>query len=152
MNSLQSYKNNAHIKKLSVILTTILFLTSCSTITKSVVLGAGIGLAGGALLGSAIGQNSDHDAQNTATFTGAAIGSVLGGLVGYAGFKQQEKKLDQLPPQIKGFEKEQKIPMVTMPTVRKIWTPDKIDGNKFEAGHFIYILEKTSTWSNSNDK
>jgi uncharacterized membrane protein YebE (DUF533 family) len=120
--------------------------------TKSVMLGAGIGLATGALVGSAVGQNGDHDEQNRATLTGAAVGTAVGGLIGYGAYKQQEKKAEMIPPRLKGFEKDPKIPSVTMPVVRKMWVPDRIDGNKFEAGHYIYILEKTSTWSNYNDK
>ena len=140
-----------HIPTLLSLAFTLCLLTSCSTMTKSVVLGTGVGIAAGALLGSAIGQNGDHEEQNRLTFTGAAIGGGVGALVGYSAFKQQEKKTMSLPP-IKGFDKEPKLPSVTMPVVRKMWVPDKIEGNKFEAGHFIYILEKTSTWSQSNDK
>ncbi len=59
------------------------------------------------------------------------------------------KKSEQ---QKKGLDTDPKPPLVTMPEVRKLWVPDKIEGNKFETGHYIYILEKTSTWSQSNDK
>ena len=148
---LLTLRSHAPITKSVPLVLALCLLTSCSTMTKSIVLSTGVGLATGALVGSAIGQNGDHEEQNRATFTGAAVGGAVGALVGYSAFKQQEKKAAALPP-IKGFDKEPKLPSVTMPVVRKMWVPDKIEGNKFEAGHFIYILEKTSTWSQSNDK
>ena len=128
-----------------------LSLLSCSTMNKSVLLGTGIGMVAGGLLGSSTVQNGDESERQRGTLTGAAIGGALGGLIGYSAHKQNEKKLQSLPD-IKGFGKDPKVPSVTMPEVRRVWVPDKIDGNKYETGHWIYILDKTSTWSQSDDR
>lgn len=40
-----------------------------------------------------------------------------------------------------------KAPFLTEPKVRKVWVPEKIDGDKFIEGHYMWILEKTSSWS-----
>ena len=38
------------------------------------------------------------------------------------------------------------IPGLNGPEVRRVWTPDKIEGNKLIKGHYIYIIKKNSTW------
>ena len=38
------------------------------------------------------------------------------------------------------------IPDLNGPEVRRIWMPDKIEGNKLIKGHFIYVIKKNSTW------
>lgn len=40
-----------------------------------------------------------------------------------------------------------KSPSLTAPKVRKVWVPEKIDGDKFIEGHYMWILEKTTSWS-----
>lgn len=40
-----------------------------------------------------------------------------------------------------------KTPFLTAPKVRKIWVPEKIENDKFIEGHYMWILEKTSSWS-----
>ena len=64
----------------------------------------------------------------------------------------KEKKMTVPIPSNKSSDKDQQVPSLTMPAVRRMWVPDKIEGNRYEAGHYIYILEKTSQWSQSNDK
>ncbi len=39
------------------------------------------------------------------------------------------------------------VPSLTSPEVRRIWVPEKIDGNKFIEGHYMYVIDKTSVWS-----
>ena len=45
--------------------------------------------------------------------------------------------------------KEEKLPMITKPYVRKIWIPEEIknNGTEFEEGHYLYQIERNSTWS-----
>lgn len=38
-------------------------------------------------------------------------------------------------------------PSLTAPKVRKVWVPEKIEGDKFIEGHYMWILEKTTSWS-----
>ena len=40
-----------------------------------------------------------------------------------------------------------KSPSLTAPKVSKVWVPEKIEGDKFIEGHFMWILEKTTSWS-----
>lgn len=40
-----------------------------------------------------------------------------------------------------------KSPSLTAPKVRKVWVPEKIEGDKFIEGHYMWILEKTTSWS-----
>ncbi len=38
-------------------------------------------------------------------------------------------------------------PAFTSPDIRRIWIPDKIDGNKYVKGHYEYIIERGSVWT-----
>lgn len=38
-------------------------------------------------------------------------------------------------------------PIVTSPEVHRIWVPDKIEGNKFVKGHFMFVIERGSVWT-----
>lgn len=40
-----------------------------------------------------------------------------------------------------------KSPFLTAPKVRKVWIPEKIENDKFIEGHYMWVLEKTSSWS-----
>lgn len=40
----------------------------------------------------------------------------------------------KLPPSLRNAE------------VKKLWIPDKIESDRFEEGHYIYIIEKPATW------
>lgn len=40
-----------------------------------------------------------------------------------------------------------KSPALTTPRVRKVWVPEKIDGDKYIEGHWMWVLERTTTWS-----
>lgn len=150
MNS-TAFQYSSALKKLTITLLTVSFLTSCSTATKSTLLGSAIGLTVGGLFGSLANQNADQDDRTRGTLVGGTIGAGLGAIFGYESFKQKQKVMTSVP-NIKDFEKDPKTPSVTTPEVRRLWVPDKIDGNKYETGHWIFILEKTTTWGQSNEK
>lgn len=38
-------------------------------------------------------------------------------------------------------------PLLTKPKVKKIWVPEKIEGDKFIEGHWMWVLERTTSWS-----
>ena len=40
------------------------------------------------------------------------------------------------------------VPSLTSPEVRRMWVPEKIEGNKFIEGHYMYVIDKPSVWSN----
>lgn len=44
--------------------------------------------------------------------------------------------------------KEPEGPKLLSPKVRRVWVPEKIEGDKYFDGHYMYIIEKQTTWSN----
>ncbi len=76
-------------KKVILVLLPILVISLSSCADTKGTRGAGIGGAGGALLGQAIGRNTE------ATLLGAAIGTVLGYIVGNEMDKYDRRELNQ---------------------------------------------------------
>lgn len=54
---------------------------------------------------------------------------------------------DTNTPNTANNKNDSKQPFLTTPKVRKIWVPEKIENDKFIEGHYMWILEKTSSWS-----
>jgi len=105
-------------------------------------LGASLGGTAGALIGNASGQGNQRD---KSTLQGAAIGAGLGALIGWAGFAGKQKKEDS---KVQDVRLEQSTPSLTAPKVRRVWVPAQIEGEKYIDGHYMYVIEKTSAWSN----
>ena len=40
-----------------------------------------------------------------------------------------------------------KAPFLTSPEVHRMWVPDRVEGNKYEEGHNVYMIDKQSVWS-----
>ncbi|OQW49797.1 MAG: hypothetical protein A4S09_03310 [Proteobacteria bacterium SG_bin7] len=40
-----------------------------------------------------------------------------------------------------------RVPGLKNAEVKTIWIPDKIEGNRFEEGHYIHLIDKQTTWS-----
>ena len=126
--------------KTIALLISVSLLSSCATQTKSLFLGAGIGVVAGGLVGAAVGQNGSREDQTKAIAIGAAAGAVAGGLIGSQVKPNQTKNesagTNPLTPSLKG------------PEVRRLWIEDKIDasGTKYETGHWLYLIERQSTW------
>ena len=116
-------------------------LNGCATVGRTTLLGVGTGAAAGTGIGLAAGNNA------MGALTGAAVGAVLGGAFFFLGAKEHEEKAAFMNAPLKEKSAKEKIPSVTTPEVHRIWVPDKIDGNRFEAGHFIYLLERQSEWT-----
>lgn len=38
-------------------------------------------------------------------------------------------------------------PKLTAPKVRKVWIADKIESDKYIEGHWMWVLESTTSWS-----
>jgi hypothetical protein len=38
-------------------------------------------------------------------------------------------------------------PKLTEVKTKRIWIPDKIEGERFEEGHWLYIIDKPVSWS-----
>ena len=51
-----------------------------------------------------------------------------------------------IKPEPVAAEKSVKMPGLKNAEVKTIWVPDKIDGNRWEVGHYLYVIDKPSTW------
>ena len=43
-------------------------------------------------------------------------------------------------------QSEPKSPFLKNAEVKTIWIPDRIEGNKYEEGHFIHLIDKAASW------
>jgi uncharacterized protein YceK len=43
-------------------------------------------------------------------------------------------------------QSEPKSPYLKNAEVKTIWIPDRIDGNRYEEGHFVHLIDKQATW------
>ena len=114
----------------------------CSTATKSILLGGTLGLGTGVLVGS---QN--HDDKDKAMLIGGLVGLGVGGLLGYAGFKDVENKRTTTSSNGKESD-ELSAPNLSAPIVRRVWVTDKIEGNNYIRGHYIFVIQESSHWRN----
>ena len=56
--------------------------------------------------------------------------------------------LKQTSPLDSNKSKAPEEPKLLSPKVRKVWIPSKIEGDKYFDGHYMYVIEKQTTWSN----
>lgn len=117
-----------------------LTLCSCATMEQSIFAGAGITGA----FGTGVGAAASGDAGGA--LIGLGIGAVVGGALGYLGHKDQEAK-NKLPKSTAMKKDDPKTPSLTSPEVRRVWVPEKIDGDRFIDGHYMYLIERNSVWS-----
>lgn len=128
-------------KMLTLIILSI-YLSACASVERSTILGAVLG----GTIGGLIGNSNGHDGRREqSTLVGAAIGTGLGSLIGYSSYKEEQKK--QREQTLKQNPLESRTPFLTAPKVRRVWVPAKIEGDKYVDGHYMYVIEKTSTWS-----
>ena len=118
-------------------------LGGCATLKSNTFLGAAIGASAGAVGGTVIGAPY-HAA--TGTLIGAASGAAVGALIGYLTEpkKSESKETSKSSSPITTITDD---PSFTSPEVRRVWVPDKIDGNKFIKGHYMFVLERGSVWT-----
>ncbi len=130
-------KTLSHILRCSVFILALIFLASCSSMSKSILLGGSIGTATGAAIGS----------QNERADSGAAIGAVLGAGLGYLIHKQKQTKASSLTSASEKLELDEvDSPYLKSPRIRKYWQKDKIEGRKFIKGHWVYEIEEQPVW------
>jgi len=97
----------------------------------------------GAAAGGVIGNASGQDAKSTAI--GAVIGAGFGTLFGYLGH-EEKKRQDLAKFAIKTQPGKPKMPSITKPQVRAVWVPDRVEDDTFISGHFIYVLDRPTTF------
>jgi hypothetical protein len=94
--------------------------------------------------GTGIGAAAGHNAASA--LLGLGIGAVFGGTMGFLVHKDKEDK-ERLAKLGTKKADEPKTPSLTSPEVRRVWVPEKIDGNKFIEGHYMYLIEHNSVWT-----
>lgn len=112
--------------------------SGCATFRTGTWIGAGAGGSVGALSGAAIGS-PDQALEGAAIgiFTGAIIGGVIGTLL---------DRSETAPPSKEKNSKEEKTPRLSNPEIRRIWQPDKIEGDRYIEGHYLFLKEKEASW------
>ena len=129
------------------------YLTSCSSLNRSLLLGTGTGMVTGAFIGTA---GSVRNKKNNAV-KGAVIGGLLGVGSGYFLHKGLEKRdvetrqkmllnLDKFGTGKSHLKTTLPSPMLTKPIVGSEWVDTKIEGNKLIEAHRVWIIEENSGW------
>jgi hypothetical protein len=130
-------------KKIIIMICFCLTNLGCSTLKESTWLGVGIGSVVGAGFGAAAGSSRGKESKGAVT--GAAVGAALGGLMGFLDHKERAKK--QKMKLKTGFGPSgDKTPFLTKPQVQRVWVPEKIEGDKYIEGHWLYVIDRPSVW------
>ena len=136
------------LKSISSVLIYSISLSSCATSGDSTLLGLGIGTVVGGGIGATMGANDHNEARAGAV--GAAVGAAIGGLAGYLTHKQDEERKRAM--QIGNAGDAEGNPALTKPVVKRIWVDDKIEGDRLIRGHWIYVIDRQSTWTSPSRK
>jgi uncharacterized protein YcfJ len=129
-------------KKILVFILTASLMTGCASMKESFVTGVSVGAVGGAALGNAHGSGRSRD---KSTRNGAIIGALLGAGFSYLAHKDKKKKLYKVQQSKIGNKND--TPLLTQPKVKRVWVEDKVNGKRFIKGHWEYIIEEQSSWS-----
>lgn len=124
------------------VMMSLLILVGCATSTDSTLLGVGIGSVVGGGMGAGMGTPNHNELRSG--LVGAAVGAAIGGLCGYMYHKEDEER--KRAQKFASPMDRQGTPEMTMPKIRRIWVPDKADGNQLIRGHWTYSIESPSTW------
>lgn len=68
-------------------------------------------------------------------------------IMGCASFKKKESVQYEGSNLKTNGKEDPNVPVITAPSVRRVWVDDKIEGDKYIQGHYIYIIEKGSKWT-----
>jgi hypothetical protein len=115
-------------------------MSGCASIERSTLLGA----ASVGALGTGVGIANERSVGSA--LIGLGIGAVVGGVLGFATHKDQESKRGQLVNPVLTKDFKDKVPAISTPEVRRLWVPEKIDGNKYIDGHYIYVIDRQAVW------
>jgi|JI10StandDraft_1071094.scaffolds.fasta_scaffold648125_2 hypothetical protein len=115
-------------------------MSGCASIERSTLLGA----ASVGALGTGVGIANERSVGSA--LIGLGIGAIVGGALGFAAHKDQESKRGQLLNPVLTKDFKDKVPAISTPEVRRVWVPEKIDGNKYIDGHYIYVIDRQAVW------
>lgn len=129
-------------KKIVLVIVLSFLLSSCSTMKRNTFIGASLGATAGSIGGTVIGApNNPVPGALVGTATGAAIGALIG-------FLTEPKTSKQVDVSVAGSKSSDlDSPSVMSPEVRRLWVPDKIEGNKYIKGHYMYVIERGTVWT-----
>jgi hypothetical protein len=135
-----------------------LILSSCATMSDSLILGASSGAATGAIISNQTQGNSS---------TGAAVGALIGGISAYFIHKGIEKRDEKVRRQtLLNLEKfdvstppksaAPPIPtsgghFLTKPVVDMDWIETQVQGDKLVEGHRVWKIVEKPKWIPSDD-
>lgn len=127
------------VKHVAIATMTSALLVSCATTRDSILLGGAIGATTGGAVGAAAGQNAKGAA------IGAVSGALFGGLLGFLGHQDRlQKEAEQRANA--GKNREPKTPSLSAPEVERVWIPDHVENDQYEAGHWMFTIKKPSTF------
>lgn len=129
-------------KKIFLFLVLTSFVTGCASMKESLITGVSIGAVGGAALGNSQGTGRDRE---KSTRNGAMIGALLGAGISYLAHQDKKEKLQKI--QQSNLDNKNDIPFLTQPKVKRIWVEDKVNGKRYVKGHWEYVIEEQSSWS-----
>ena len=140
------------LKNLMLIYTASVVL-GCSTITRSISLGATTGAATGTLMGAAmVKQDKAKSSAKGALVTGI-VGAIAGYFIHHLLAKRDEKARKELLFNLESFgitesKKGQTgaNPMLTKPQVDSQWVETRIEGNKLIEAHRVWIIKENPKW------
>lgn len=113
-------------------------LCQCSSMERSVGLGAGIGAAGGVAAGYAANFNMKGMALTTTT------GALMGAFIGYLAHKRSDDGNAALAS-VPGVSVQS--PFLRDADTESIWIPDRIEDSRYIQGHWIHEIRNPSTWA-----
>ncbi|USN48494.1 MAG: hypothetical protein H6626_05225 [Pseudobdellovibrionaceae bacterium] len=131
-------------KNLIILLTLLSLLPGCASLKDSLITGAAVGAASGGLMGNA--HSRGHERHKN-TNKGLLIGAALGAGIGYLAYKTNKNKKAKEQKQKLLTSSKETIPLLTRPKIKRVWVEDKIQGKRFIRGHWEYVIEEQSTWS-----
>lgn len=117
-------------------------LCQCSSLEKSVGLGASIGAAGGFTSAQLAHYNAKGNA--VLALTGAAIGAVIGALLHKD--KPEPPPVGVAAPTLPSLTKFKDTPPLKGAEKDVILVPDRIDGDTFEEEHRVFVIKKPAHW------
>ncbi len=129
--------------KAILLVSSISLLCSCASVQRSTILGAAIG---GTTIGFAGSMMSGDQHRARGAIVGSLVGASIGGVIGYLAYKSTERS--DLEKAASVNSSSANAPLLTSPKVRRVWVPAKIEGEKYIDGHYMFVIEKTSGWSN----
>lgn len=127
------------------VLTCLIVLSACATTRDSILAGIGVGAALGAGVGAAAGQPQGNELRAGAV--GVVSGAAFGALMGYLAHKEDERRAAARP--LPG--EDGPLPALTKPVIRRVWVPDRVEEDKLIRGHFVYVIERQSEWTKTDD-